>query len=85
MLIFKCDTCDRTGYATQSVHNQSKVPIGWLTFDGNFSIENQIKEVKRNAIYSGRNESGLHFCSKKCFVGFFFQEENEKEQSNDKI
>jgi hypothetical protein len=52
-------------------------PKQWLTIDGGeigLSIYNGIDMDQR--LIELNNHNPLHFCSKICFIGFFFNDEN---------
>ena len=57
MIIYKCDTCEKS--------EKNTVPDNWLNING--SIRNNLKY--RSIISCSLN---LHFCSRNCFEHYFF-------------
>ena len=81
MIKFICDKCGiESDNVIESKNNGEYIPNYWLTIS-NSTIQNEISN--RALIYAG-NVQAMHFCSKRCFVSYFFKEE-KKDRNVDNV
>lgn len=67
MIKFKCDCCGEENTSHKQGQNDTRIPSGWITIEGDIHNEHDDRKI----IYCGKNQ--IHLCSKKCLVSFFFK------------
>lgn len=64
-----------------SIENTDELPKGWIEIGStnNDSLKIQSKAINQDIISMGRH-SDIHFCSRKCLIGYFFKEPNNEQK-----
>jgi hypothetical protein len=71
MIVYKCNKCGTLNEKqTKCFRKEKDVPDNWITMDLNFYNNNQPTETSIKLM--GTLPVLFHFCSKKCFLDYFF-------------
>jgi hypothetical protein len=74
---YKCDSCGIVTIKEVKCSNKKNdVPENWITMDLNFYNNNQPSETTIRVVTIASSKT-RHFCSKKCFVDYFFYSDEE--------